>query len=90
MSLATPTLAPSPAKIPVVPAPPGHSRTRLLALDGLRLAAALMVCLYHYAGRGGVVSASWHQNPEHVFPTLSRGPSTAVSASSSSSSSAVS
>ncbi|MFF5144621.1 acyltransferase family protein [Streptomyces sp. NPDC013157] len=72
MPLATPTLAPPPAKTPVVPAPPGHPRTRLLALDGLRLAAALMVCLYHYAGRGGVVSASWHQNPEHVFPTLSR------------------
>ncbi|MFG2940564.1 acyltransferase family protein [Streptomyces sp. NPDC048282] len=71
MSLATPTLAPPPAQIPVVPAPPGHPRTRLLALDGLRLVAALMVCLYHYAGRGGVVSASWHQNPAHVFPTLS-------------------
>ncbi|MEV7977299.1 acyltransferase [Streptomyces sp. NPDC086519] len=72
MSLSPPALAPSPAKIPVVPARPGHPRPRLLALDGLRLAAALMVCLYHYAGRGGVVSASWHQNPAHVFPTLSR------------------
>ncbi|MCS0604710.1 acyltransferase [Streptomyces sp. LP11] len=44
---------------------------RLSALDGLRLLAALMVCLYHYTGRGGPVSASWHQNPAQVFPTLS-------------------
>ncbi|MGW7420084.1 acyltransferase family protein [Streptomyces sp. NPDC054813] len=72
MSLATPTKALPPAKIAVTPAPPGRPRTRLLALDGLRLLAALMVCLYHYTGRGGVVSASWHQNPAHVFPTLSR------------------
>ncbi|MBL1081347.1 acyltransferase [Streptomyces actinomycinicus] len=41
-------------------------------MDGLRLVAALMVCLYHYAGRGGPVSASWHQTPAHVFPTLSQ------------------
>ncbi|WP_316777251.1 acyltransferase family protein [Streptomyces sasae] len=71
MSLASPTLAPPPAKTAVAPAPPGRPHTRLLALDGLRLVAALMVCLYHYAGRGGVVSASWHQNPDLVFPTLS-------------------
>nr|WP_229887588.1 acyltransferase [Streptomyces olivaceoviridis] len=60
-----------------VPAPPArataHARqSRLHALDGLRLLAALMVCLYHYAGRGGAVSASWHQSPAHVFPTLSQ------------------
>jgi peptidoglycan/LPS O-acetylase OafA/YrhL len=72
MPLASPPLPSPPARITAVPAPPGRPRPRLLALDGLRLAAALMVCLYHYAGRGGVVSASWHQNPDHVFPTLSR------------------
>ncbi|MET8769234.1 acyltransferase [Streptomyces sp. NPDC004658] len=60
-----------------VPAPPARGttderRNRLHALDGLRLLAALMVCLYHYAGRGGPVSASWHQTPAHVFPTLSQ------------------
>ncbi|MER6328667.1 acyltransferase [Streptomyces sp. NPDC001034] len=47
-------------------------RSRLLALDGLRLVAALMVCLYHYTGRGGTVSESWHQSPAGIFPALSR------------------
>ncbi|WP_208899152.1 acyltransferase family protein [Streptomyces incarnatus] len=55
-----------------VPAAPGPRRGRLLALDGLRLVAALMVCLYHYTGRGGTVSASWHGSPGHLFPGLSR------------------
>ncbi|MET9447882.1 acyltransferase family protein [Streptomyces cinerochromogenes] len=70
MSASSPTLA-------AVPAPPTRGtaperRGRLLALDGLRLVAALMVCLYHYAGRGGPVSASWHETPAKVFPTLSQ------------------
>ncbi|MFH9089077.1 acyltransferase family protein [Streptomyces sp. NPDC017673] len=70
MPVSSPVLA-------AVPAPPtrgtAHERqSRLHALDGLRLLAALMVCLYHYAGRGGPVSASWHQSPAHVFPTLSQ------------------
>jgi peptidoglycan/LPS O-acetylase OafA/YrhL len=56
---------------PAPPAPVGR-QGRLLALDGLRLVAALMVCLYHYAGRGGPVSASWHAHPGPLFPTLSR------------------
>ncbi|MFK0281390.1 acyltransferase family protein [Streptomyces sp. NPDC090499] len=72
MALASPPLPSPPARTTTAPAPPGRPRPRLLALDGLRLVAALMVCLYHYAGRGGVVSASWQQNPDHVFPTLSR------------------
>jgi peptidoglycan/LPS O-acetylase OafA/YrhL len=70
----SPTLAAVPA--PPVPgtasAPLRARRGRLLALDGLRLVAALMVCLYHYAGRGGPVSGSWHQTPADVFPTLGR------------------
>ncbi|TWV29440.1 acyltransferase [Streptomyces misionensis] len=41
-------------------------------MDGLRLVAALMVCLYHYTGRGGTVSESWHQSPSALFPALSR------------------
>ncbi|MFE9447176.1 acyltransferase family protein [Streptomyces sp. NPDC006739] len=48
----------------------GGGRGRLLALDGLRLVAALMVCLYHYTGRGGPVAASWHQSPTRMFPSL--------------------
>ncbi|OIJ64226.1 acyltransferase [Streptomyces mangrovisoli] len=41
-------------------------------MDGLRLLAALMVCLYHFAGKNGPVDASWHQSPGIMFPTLSR------------------
>lgn len=47
-------------------------RSRLLALDGLRLLAALLVCLYHYAGRGGTVTEAWHRTPSQLFPTLSQ------------------
>ncbi|MFE3633778.1 acyltransferase family protein [Streptomyces sp. NPDC059168] len=75
-----PASSPSLATVPVSPVPEAGSapaartgrRGRLHALDGLRLVAALMVCLYHYAGRGGTVSESWHQSPSHVFPTLSQ------------------
>ncbi|MFF4244138.1 acyltransferase family protein [Streptomyces sp. NPDC001822] len=44
---------------------------RLRALDGLRILAALMVCLYHYAGKNGEVAESWGQSPGLMFPTLS-------------------
>jgi peptidoglycan/LPS O-acetylase OafA/YrhL len=50
--------------------PRGASRLR--ALDGLRLLAALMVCMYHFAGKNGEVAQSWHQSPGVMFPTLSR------------------
>lgn len=71
---AAPDTAAAPAAHASAPGPaaPGPVRGRLLALDGLRLLAALMVCLYHYAGRGGTVSASWHQSPAHLFPGLSQ------------------
>ncbi|SOD84248.1 acyltransferase [Streptomyces sp. Ag109_G2-15] len=74
MAASSPTLVTAPASAPPTPgtAPVPPRRGRLLALDGLRLVAALMVCLYHYAGRGGTVSASWHQTPARVFPTLSQ------------------
>ncbi|MFD7883178.1 acyltransferase family protein [Streptomyces bauhiniae] len=68
------------ATSPLAPAPPAGlsqpvatgARGRLLALDGLRLVAALMVCMYHYTGRGGTISESWHQSPSEVFPRLSQ------------------
>lgn len=42
------------------------------ALDGLRILAALMVCLYHFAGKDGPVAQSWGQSPGQMFPTLSQ------------------
>ncbi|MEG3630921.1 acyltransferase family protein [Streptomyces poriticola] len=50
----------------------GSGGDRLRALDGLRLLAALMVCAYHFAGRGGEVTGSWGQSPGQLFPTLSQ------------------
>ncbi|MGX1851070.1 acyltransferase [Streptomyces sp. NBC_01456] len=55
------------------PAIRGRSRggsSRLRALDGLRLLAALMVAAYHYAGRSGEISHAWGGSPAHQFPTL--------------------
>jgi peptidoglycan/LPS O-acetylase OafA/YrhL len=74
--------APLPATVPAggaaageapgAPAAPaaGRGGSRLRALDGLRLVAALMVCSYHYGGRGGDISAAWGRDPDHVFPHL--------------------
>ncbi|MEU7055340.1 acyltransferase [Streptomyces sp. NPDC046197] len=53
------------------PAPPARPReTRLRALDGLRLVAALMVAAYHYGGRDGDVAKAWGSSPRHLFPAL--------------------
>lgn len=52
------------------PAGPGGPEGRLRALDGLRLVAALMVAVYHYAGRDGEVSRAWGTSPRLQFPTL--------------------
>ncbi|WP_371619451.1 acyltransferase family protein [Streptomyces sp. NBC_00454] len=41
-------------------------KTRLAALDGLRLVAALMVVVYHYAA----LSRPWGHDPATIFPTL--------------------
>ncbi|MCW2873627.1 MAG: putative rane protein [Streptomyces oryziradicis] len=53
--------------------PGGRRPPRLRALDGLRLVAALMVCLYHYTGRDGVVAGAWGQSPKHLFPAALTG-----------------
>nr|WP_240929668.1 acyltransferase [Streptomyces coryli] len=45
---------------------------RLRELDGLRLLAALMVCLYHYTGRDGPVADAWGGSPRDVFPHLTQ------------------
>ena len=52
------------------PKPPKRRETRLRALDGLRLLAALMVAAYHYGGRDGEVTKAWGTSPRHQFPTL--------------------
>ncbi|GAB2723536.1 acyltransferase family protein [Streptomyces bullii] len=61
-----------PAPDVIVPTRPVRPRreTRLRALDGLRLVAALMVAAYHYGGRGGEVTEAWGSSPKDQFPTL--------------------
>ncbi|MEV0177981.1 acyltransferase [Streptomyces sp. NPDC050625] len=72
MNASNPTLVPTrPNPVPPTP-PPRTTDNRLRALDGLRLLAALMVCLYHFAGKGGPVAGSWHGSPARLFPTLSQ------------------
>ncbi|MEV3860498.1 acyltransferase [Streptomyces sp. NPDC050095] len=44
--------------------------SRLRALDGLRLIAALMVAAYHYGGRDGDITKAWGSSPRTQFPTL--------------------
>ncbi|MEU6545453.1 acyltransferase [Streptomyces sp. NPDC046859] len=63
--------APTTAGTPVRPTAPARPRqTRLRALDGLRLVAALMVAAYHYGGRDGEVTEAWGSSPSLQFPTL--------------------
>ncbi|MFJ2647657.1 acyltransferase family protein [Streptomyces sp. NPDC087420] len=66
-----PDPAPRPEGAAAPPAEQPKKQSRLRALDGLRLLAALMVCLYHYAGRGGEITRVWGQSPKHLFPDLS-------------------
>ncbi|MFI7101235.1 acyltransferase family protein [Streptomyces sp. NPDC050161] len=68
--------APEAAGAPAGAAPSGIPSTprgpsRLRALDGLRLLAALMVAGYHYGGRDGEIAAAWGSSPAHQFPTAS-------------------
>ncbi|MFF8784134.1 acyltransferase family protein [Streptomyces sp. NPDC015125] len=47
----------------------GGGPSRLRALDGLRLLAALMVAAYHFGGRSGEISQAWGGSPAQQFPT---------------------
>ncbi|MFG2030626.1 acyltransferase family protein [Streptomyces sp. NPDC048825] len=47
-----------------------RAASRLRALDGLRLIAALMVAAYHYGGRDGEVAKAWGSSAKLQFPTL--------------------
>ncbi|MEV7088872.1 acyltransferase [Streptomyces sp. NPDC093085] len=69
-----PAPEPSPAGAPApaaqAPGAGGGRSDRMRALDGLRILAALMVCLFHYAGKGQVGHA-WGASPKNLFPDLS-------------------
>lgn len=67
------TVRPASETAPVPDRKPERTKpreTRLRALDGLRLLAALMVAAYHYGGRGGEVTTAWGGSAKHQFPTL--------------------
>jgi peptidoglycan/LPS O-acetylase OafA/YrhL len=46
--------------------------SRLRALDGLRLLAALAVCSYHYTAKDQEVAKSWGTSPVNLFHDLSK------------------
>ncbi|WP_433373711.1 acyltransferase family protein [Actinoplanes sp. CA-142083] len=50
--------------------PRGETADRIVALDGLRLVAALMVAFFHYAGRAGGFETVWGGTPAEIFPVL--------------------
>ncbi|MGW0768419.1 acyltransferase family protein [Streptomyces sp. NPDC002676] len=60
----------SPATAELRPERAKPRETRLRALDGLRLIAALMVAAYHYGGRDGEISTAWGSSPRQQFPKL--------------------
>ncbi|MGD6743713.1 acyltransferase family protein [Streptomyces sp. BH106] len=61
---------PAPQTDPQAKAVLTRPASRLYALDGLRLIAALMVAAYHYGGRDGEISQAWGTSPSSQFPTL--------------------
>ncbi|MFI7500497.1 acyltransferase family protein [Streptomyces sp. NPDC049687] len=67
------TAQPLPAPI-AVPAPPGRERRpRLYALDGIRLLAAVMVAVHHYAGTRRVNQPGnliWDRPVSEIMPTV--------------------
>ncbi|WP_328689545.1 acyltransferase [Streptomyces caniferus] len=72
LTAGAPPVAPDPVTAAPQAAIRGRSRggpSRLRALDGLRLLAALMVAAYHYGGRNGEIAQAWGGSPAHQFPT---------------------
>lgn len=66
-------ILPGPGR-PVV-APTGRARPRLYAIDGIRLVAALMVAVHHYAGTDRVNqpgNAVWGRPVSDIMPTVFR------------------
>ncbi|MFJ8926718.1 acyltransferase family protein [Streptomyces sp. NPDC102364] len=61
---------PAPQTEPQAKAVLARPASRLYALDGLRLIAALMVAAYHYGGRDGEISQAWGTSPSSQFPSL--------------------
>ncbi|MCX4828939.1 acyltransferase [Streptomyces sp. NBC_01016] len=61
---------PAPQTEPQAKAVLTRPASRLYALDGLRLIAALMVAAYHYGGRDGEISQAWGTSPSSQFPSL--------------------
>ena len=49
---------------------PRQRADRIVALDGLRLLAALMVAFFHYAGRADGFEKIWGASPKVIFPNL--------------------
>ncbi|KUN76300.1 acyltransferase family protein [Streptomyces griseoruber] len=63
---------PQPAPV-ATPASPGRRRPRLYALDGIRLLAALMVAVHHYAGTRRVNQPGnqvWDRPVSDIMPTV--------------------
>ncbi|MER8003670.1 acyltransferase [Streptomyces sp. NPDC095613] len=76
MTQATLARVPDPVPEPEIrPVPaaarPDQKPDRMRALDGLRILAALMVCVFHYAGKAQT-SHAWGQSPKELFPDLSQ------------------
>ncbi|MGW7634960.1 acyltransferase family protein [Streptomyces decoyicus] len=72
LTTGAPPVAPDLVTTAPRPAIRGRGRggpSRLRALDGLRLLAALMVAAYHYGGRNGEIAQAWGGSPAHQFPT---------------------
>ncbi|MEU9487269.1 acyltransferase [Streptomyces decoyicus] len=72
LTTGAPPVAPDLVTTAPRPAIRGRGRggpSRLRALDGLRLLAALMVAAYHFGGRNGEIAQAWGGSPAHQFPT---------------------